>query len=59
VRQALPNRRDAAHIMLPKPATAWVKLKIVEVYAGGRHTDTCLTYIAPDFEYEDRRGRRR
>jgi len=58
VRQNLPDRRDIAHLVLPKPAKNWVKLKIVAVSPGERHADTCLTYISPDFEYEDTRKRR-
>jgi hypothetical protein len=58
-RLALPDRRDTVRLMLPKPAKRWVRLKIVEVYPGERHADTCLTYVSPDFEYEDTRPQKR
>lgn len=32
---------------------AWVRLRILSVYPGTTYTDTCVDYIAPDFEHEE------
>lgn len=31
----------------------WVKLKILSVYPGQKYSDTCVSFVMPDFEYED------
>lgn len=49
----LADRGDIVPIELPNPAQQWIQLKIVGVYPGQRFTDTCLSFLMPDFEYEE------
>jgi hypothetical protein len=52
-RITLPDSVDLQPIVLPGPARDWIGLKIVDVYPGARFRDTCLSFVAPDFEYEE------
>jgi len=49
----LPDRSDILPVELPNLAQHWIQLKIVDVYPGQRFTDTCLSFVTPDFEYEE------
>ena len=48
-----PDRSDIVPVDLPGMAQKWIRLKIVEVYPGDRFADTCLSFLTPDFEYEE------
>jgi hypothetical protein len=52
--QNFPDRSDILPIDLPKLAQHWIQLKIVDVYPGQRFTDTCLSFLMPDHEYEEK-----
>jgi len=49
----LADHTDMQRINLPKTAQDWIRLKIVDVYPGARSTDTCLSFLMPDFEHEE------
>ncbi len=49
----LPDRSDIVPLPLPKLAQNWVRLKILDVYPGERFADTCMSFVMPDFEYEE------
>jgi hypothetical protein len=40
-------------VLLPKLARNWIRLRILDVYPGERFADTCMSYVMPDFEYEE------
>jgi len=49
----LQDRGDLTPIYLPGMANKWIRLKIVDVYPGRKFADTCLSYLGPDFDYEE------
>jgi hypothetical protein len=49
----LPDTSDPMPVALPALAQNWIRLKIVDVYPGERFADTCLSFVTPDFEYEE------
>ena len=49
----LADRSDILPIDLPELARRWIQLKIVDVYPGERFAETCLSFVVPDFEYEE------
>ena len=49
----LADRSDLTPIDLPALAQNWIRLTIVDVYPGARFADTCLSYVMPDYEYEE------
>lgn len=48
-----PDRSDIVPVDLPQMAQKWIRLKIVAVYPGDRFADTCLSFLTPDFEFEE------
>lgn len=50
---ALADRPEIVAVDLPAMAQDWFQAKIVDVYPGARFTDTCLSLLIPDFEYEE------
>lgn len=49
----LADASDLMPVALPALAQNWIHLKIVDVYPGTRFADTCLSFVMPDFEYEE------
>lgn len=48
-----PDKTGLVTIDLPKMAKNWIQLKIVDVYPGNGAPNTCLSFLMPDFEYEE------
>ncbi len=47
----LPDRKRAVALNLPEPAAyRWVRLEIRSVYPGSRYKDTCIDFVAADFQ---------
>jgi hypothetical protein len=49
----LLDKSETLPVSLPKLAQNWIRLKIIDVYPGERFADTCLSFVTPDFEYEE------
>jgi|GEM_PF-1176672 len=49
----LVDRSDIVPVPLPELAQNWIQLKILNVYPGERFADTCMSFVMPDFEYEE------
>ena len=47
------DRSDLTPVDLMGPAREWIRLRIVDVYPGAKFTDTCLSFLMPDFEHEE------
>jgi tetratricopeptide (TPR) repeat protein len=50
----LPDGKESLTVEVPLPwMQRWLKLEIVDVYPGTKYQDTCISFMAPDLEYEE------
>lgn len=54
LRLQLADTAAPQYLNLPGAAgIGWIRLTVIDIYPGSKYQDTCMSYLMPDFEYEE------